>query len=85
MNGQICMRGVKKLTVRELIEELNIVAEKYGDNFEVVLSVDDDHSHSEINLDEVRLHSYFEHPTQKVALCGTFETYEEPEPLEDDE
>jgi hypothetical protein len=73
------------MTVRELIEELNIVAEKYGDKFPCILSVDDDHSHNEIDLDEVRLHSYFETQDQKVALCGTLETYEEPEPLEDDE
>jgi hypothetical protein len=73
------------MTVRELIEELNIVAEKYGDKFPCILSVDDDHSHNEIDLDEVRLNSYFETQDQKVALCGTLETYEEPEPLEDDE
>jgi len=73
------------MTVRELIEELNIVAEKYGDKFHCILSVDDDHSHNEIDLDEVRLNSYFETQDQKVALCGTLETYEEPEPLEDDE
>ncbi len=73
------------MTVRELIEELNIVAQKYGDNFECVLSVDDDHCHTEFNLDEVMLNSYFDSVTQKVALCGTLETYEEPEPLEDDE
>jgi hypothetical protein len=73
------------MTVRELIEELNIVAQKYGDNFECVLSVDDDHCHTELNLDEVMLNSYFDSVTQKVALCGTLETYEEPEPLEDDE
>jgi len=73
------------MTVRELINELNIVADKYGDNFECVLSVDDDHCHTELNLDEVMLNSYFDCPTQKVALCGTLETYEEPEPLEDDE
>jgi len=73
------------MTVRELIDELNIVAEKYGDKFGCVLSVDDDHSHNEIDLDEVRLNSYFETQDQKVALCGTLETYEEPEPLENDE
>jgi hypothetical protein len=73
------------MTVRELIEELNIVAEKYGDKFPCILSVDDDHSHNEIDLDEVRLNSYFDTQDQKVALCGTLETYEEPEPLEDDE
>jgi len=73
------------MTVRELIDELNIVAEKFGDNFECVLSVDDDHCHTEMNLDEVMLNSYFDSVTQKVALCGTLETYEEPEPLEDDE
>jgi hypothetical protein len=73
------------MTVRELIEELNIVAEKYGDKFPCVLSVDDDHSHNELELDEVRLNSYFDSNEQKVALCGVLETYEEPEPLEDDE
>lgn len=73
------------MTVRELIEELNIVAEKYGDKFPCILSVDDDHCHTELDLDEVRLNSYFDSNEQKVALCGVFETYEEPEPLEDDE
>ena len=73
------------MTVKELIEELNIIAAKYGDKYECVLSVDDDHCHTELNLEEVNVHSYFDSPTQKVALCGTLETYEEPEPLEDDE
>lgn len=73
------------MTVRELIDELNIVAEKYGDNYSCVLSVDDDHSHTELDLDEVRLNSYFDSNEQKVALCGVLEIYEEPEPLEDDE
>jgi hypothetical protein len=73
------------MTVRELIEELNIVAQKYGDNYECVLSVDDDDCHTELNLEEVNIHSYFDSTTQKVALCGVLETYEEPEPLEDDE
>jgi hypothetical protein len=45
------------MTVRELIDELNIVAEKYGDNYECVLSVDDDHCHTELNLEEVNIHS----------------------------
>ncbi len=73
------------MTVRELIDELNIVAEKYGDNYPCVLSVDDDHCHTELDLDEVRLNSYFDSNEQKVALCGVLEIYEEPEPLEDDE
>ena len=73
------------MTVKELIHELNIVAEKYGDKFECVLSVDDDHCHTVLKLDEVTINSYFDSVEQKVALCGTLETYEEPEPLEDDE
>ena len=73
------------MTVKELIHELNIVAEKYGDKFECVLSVDDDHCHTELKLDEVTINSYFDSVEQKVALCGTLETYEEPEPVDDED
>ena len=73
------------MTVKELIEELNLVAAKYGNDMQCVLHIDEDDCRTELELTDVFVNSYFDSPIQKIALYGTLETYEEPEPLEDDE
>ena len=58
------------MTLKELIEELKEIAEKYGDDLECIVGIESRHSLLEVELDYTSLNHYPDTDELKVSIVG---------------